>query len=80
MRNICVGKWLDLGWNAKPEMMQIQDNFTQGDPGFVAPDKQNFQLKPDSPAFKLGFQRIPTEKIGLVQDEYRSLAAPAKSK
>lgn len=73
VRNICVGKWLDIVWNAKPEMMRIEDNLTQGDPGFVAADKQDFRLKPDSPAFKLGFQPIPTEKIGLCQDEYRTL-------
>jgi hypothetical protein len=74
-RNICVGKWLDFDGNVKPEMVRVKDNLTQGDPRFVAPDKQNFQLKPDSPAFKLGFQRIPTEKIGLVRDEYRALGA-----
>ena len=27
----------------------------------------NFQLRDDSPACKLGFQRIPIEKIGLYQ-------------
>jgi hypothetical protein len=74
-RNICVGKWLNLYWHAKPEMMEIQDNLVQGDPGFVGLAKPNFQLKPDSPAFKLGFQRIPEEKIGLIQDEYRALLA-----
>jgi Right handed beta helix region len=78
LRNICVGPWLDFDGNAKPEMVRISDNLTKGDPAFVAPDKHNFQLKPGSPAFKLGFQRIPIEKIGLVGDEYRT-AAPGES-
>ena len=34
------------------------------DPLFVDPNKENFRLQPDSPAFKLGFQRIPIERIG----------------
>lgn len=41
------------------------------DPGFIDVDDQNFQLKKDSPAFELGFERIPTEKIGLYKDNYR---------
>ncbi|MEW6359363.1 MAG: right-handed parallel beta-helix repeat-containing protein [Planctomycetota bacterium] len=34
------------------------------DPMFVAPEKDDYRLKPDSPAFKLGFEAIPVEKIG----------------
>ena len=40
-------------------------------PGFVDARRGDFRLKPDSPAWKAGFQRIPIEKIGLVNDEYR---------
>jgi hypothetical protein len=36
------------------------------DPGFVDPQRQDFRLKPDSPAFSLGFQPIDTTTIGLV--------------
>lgn len=42
------------------------------DPGFVDFENGNFHLKDDSPAFKLGFKRIPMEKIGLYIDEYRT--------
>ena len=42
------------------------------DPHFVDAAKGNFQLRDDSPAYKLGFQRIPIEKIGLVDDETRA--------
>ncbi len=40
-------------------------------PGFVDAAQGDFRLKDDSPAWKLGFQRIPVEKIGLFTDEYR---------
>jgi hypothetical protein len=42
------------------------------DPGFVDIANQNFQLKEDSPAWKLGFKPIPFEKIGLYIDGYRT--------
>jgi hypothetical protein len=38
------------------------------DPLFVAPQKNDFGLKPDSPAFKLGFQPIDVSKVGPRQD------------
>ncbi len=41
------------------------------DPGFLDPAHENFQLRDDSPAYKLGFKRIPMEKIGLYRDEHR---------
>jgi hypothetical protein len=41
-------------------------------PGFVDLDNENFQLRDDSPAYKLGFKRIPIEDIGLYVDEYRT--------
>ena len=35
------------------------------DPMFVDWKNDDFRLKPDSPAFKLGFEAIPVEKIGI---------------
>ena len=70
-RNVCAGKWLEVGWHAKQEWLGLQSNFVGGDPGFVAPDKMDFRLKKDSPAWAIGFQPIPFEKIGLQRDEYR---------
>ena len=35
------------------------------DPLFVNPEADDYRLKPDSPAFKLGFKPIPVGKIGL---------------
>jgi hypothetical protein len=34
------------------------------DPGFVAPEKDDFRLKPDSPALKIGFQPFDATKAG----------------
>ncbi len=70
-QNICLGKWLSVNWHAKTNMLALRDNHVGQDPGFVAPDKLDFRLKPDAPALPAGFQPIPFEKIGLVDDEYR---------
>ncbi|MEP6671032.1 MAG: right-handed parallel beta-helix repeat-containing protein [Chthoniobacter sp.] len=34
------------------------------DPKFLAPEKDDYRLAPDSPAWALGFQPIPVEKMG----------------
>jgi hypothetical protein len=71
-RNICLrGRWGDFEAAAKP-MVAFQDNLIDQDPRFVDPAHENFQLKDDSPAYKLGFQRLPLEKIGLYQSPQRS--------
>jgi hypothetical protein len=71
-RNICVGgRWGDFEGKAKP-LVKFQDNLLDQDPRFVDAAHQNFQLRDDSPAYKLGFKRIPIDKIGLYQDEQRA--------
>jgi len=47
------------------------DMIMEGDPGFVDAANGDFRLKEDSPAWKLGFQAIPYDKIGLYVDEFR---------
>jgi parallel beta-helix repeat protein len=47
------------------------------DPLFVNSAKDDYRLKPDSPALKLGFQPIPFDKIGL-QGYARSFRRPQK--
>jgi parallel beta-helix repeat protein len=72
VRNIRLGgRWLDLLNGLTDRIIKIEDNLTEGDPGLVAPEKLDFRLKDDSPAFKMGFKRIPAEKIGLYRDEFR---------
>ncbi len=56
---------------ARPFLKEERDNLIDTDPLFVDPANMNFQLRDDSPAYKLGFQKIPAEKIGLYKDEYR---------
>jgi hypothetical protein len=64
-RNICVGgRWRDLEAKAKP-LVDFRDNVLNQDPRFVDRKHGNFQLRDDSPAWNLGFKRIPLEKIGL---------------
>jgi len=71
-RNICVGgRWDDIEAKARP-LLVFRDNLLDQDPGFVDAATGNFQLKADSPAFKLGFKRLPIEQIGLYRDESRA--------
>jgi hypothetical protein len=70
-RNICVGKWLEVGWHANEEWLKLDHNFVGPDPGFVAPDRMDFRLKPEARPLREGFQAIPADKIGLQIDEYR---------
>jgi len=72
-RNICVGeKWLTIRWGATKEMVAVRDNLIEGDPHFVDAASGDFRLKDDSPAYKVGFKRIPFEKIGLVKEKNKS--------
>lgn len=51
-----------------------------GDPMFVDAANDNFDLKSESPALKLGFEPIPSERIGLYRDVLRrSWPAPQDS-
>jgi len=66
-RNICSGgKWLDLHGVDK-NIVTMEDNLIDKEPGFIDKANMNFQLKDDSGAYKLGFKRIPIEKIGLLE-------------
>ena len=50
----------------------LDRNSLVADPLFVAPEKDDWRLRPDSPAFKLGFQPIPVDKIGPYPDRLRA--------
>jgi len=51
-------------WQAKG----FDKNSVIADPLFIDPLRFDFRLKPDSPAFKVGFQPIDASKIGLYGD------------
>jgi hypothetical protein len=70
-RNICWGgTWDEIEPKARPGV-KLENNLVGEDPRFVDAAKDNFQLRPDSPAWTMGFERIPIEKIGLYQSEFR---------
>ena len=69
-RNICQG---GKGGSTEPKAVPyvtFKDNLRDTDPHFR--DARNFRLQDDSPAFALGFQRIPFAEIGLYQSEERA--------
>ncbi len=73
VHNISVGgRWLDLRDGLDDKVVQIGDNLVDADPRFVDRNNENFQLKDDSPAYKLGFKRIPIDEIGLRRNEPRA--------
>ncbi|HEY5911471.1 MAG TPA: right-handed parallel beta-helix repeat-containing protein [Verrucomicrobiae bacterium] len=76
-RNVCVGKWLNVYWHATGEMLRLEDNLTNAAASFVSLPIDNcratdFALRSDSPAWKLGFKKIPLAQIGLRRDELRA--------
>ena len=56
-----MARWRELGFDA---------NTIVADPRFTNPENGDYTLRDDSPAYRLGFKRIPVEKIGL--SGYRS--------
>lgn len=74
-RNVCVGKWLDVGWHAKAELFELRDNYVTADPKQVAAAADEFRLPKNSPAWKLGFQPIPFDQIGPRPDADRKRLA-----
>lgn len=71
-RNVQLGgAWDEVDRKAAP-FVTFQDNLLGVDPHFVDAPRGNYQLRDDSPAFELGFQRIPVEKIGLIHNDDRA--------
>ena len=79
LRNISVGgRFVNITAGAAPYITMF-DNLVDQDPRFVNREGLNFQLKDDSPAYNLGFDRIPIEKIGrYAVQETRVLAPPSE--
>lgn len=76
-RNIQIGgKWDEVDQKARP-YVTFKDNQLNAPRHFSKAEIENFQLPNDSPAYKLGFQRIPMDKFGLINDGTRA-SWPAK--
>jgi hypothetical protein len=66
--NVCWrGTWADIDKDAEP-FLRVTNNLIQVDPRFVGDERAagigQFELSTNSPAWKMGFQRIPIERIG----------------
>jgi hypothetical protein len=71
-----TGRWLDLQ-SVDKSIVTIQDNLIEIAPCFVDRDNMDFQLKDNSPAYEMGFKRIPMEEIGPIRNSSsRSEACP----
>ncbi|MFH1921431.1 MAG: right-handed parallel beta-helix repeat-containing protein [Planctomycetota bacterium] len=74
------GKWDGVQAQAR-EYQTIENNLVDEDPLFAAPDRigegkepcaMDFALKEDSPAWALGFEKLPLDQMGLVEDDTRA--------
>jgi hypothetical protein len=76
VRNISLGgTWATIE-PAAEDSVRLEDNLVDVDPGFVDAAAGDFRLRDDSPAWQIGFRRIPLERIGLFDDAWRA-AIPA---
>ena len=73
------GKWDEVNDDAR-KYVTIESNLVDRDPHFqssdhlsdgTSPRPVDFALKPDSPAWQVGFEQLPLEKMGIYQDENR---------
>jgi len=71
-RNISWGSlWSDIAADAKPGV-RLVDNLVDQNPQFLKNASSPFELQRDSPAWRLGFKRIPTEEFGLYDSPDRA--------
>ena len=71
-RNVSFGgRWADIEEKAEP-LVQLADNLIDQNPLFVDAEQMDFRLRPDSPAWDLGFEEIPFDQIGLYRNELRA--------
>ena len=76
-RNLCwhCSVWI-LNYTGSDNGITERNNLVGVDPGFTDAAFGIFSLRPDSPAWALGFQPIPLDEIGLVVDRYRPVVPP----
>ncbi len=76
IRRVMHGEVPATWWNAidaqSRPFVKLEDNLSGADPLFADERGGNYQLTDASPAWALGFQRIPVEKIGLYPDACRA--------
>ena len=81
VRNVSFGGVWDGVTKDARTVQTIQDNLVDQDPRFATPDRirlgqqpraVDFSLRDDSPAWGIGFQKLPLDKIGLYEDDDRA--------
>lgn len=79
-RNIHVGKgqWIDWLDGLSDRVVEVKDNWTQGDPGFVDAARGDYRLAKGGPAARAGHVSLPIDKMGMYRDRYRRQLEPAK--
>ena len=74
------GKWDGVHGSAR-KYQTIENNLVDVDPQLATPDRigegkqpraVDFTLKPDSPVWAIGFDRLPFDRIGLYEDDTRA--------
>jgi hypothetical protein len=71
-RNISVNSQFDRMCAQAEEFGHIGRNLIGEDPLFVDANNNDYRLRPESPALKLGFQPIPTDRIGVYRHPLRA--------
>ena len=51
----------------------IENNSVAEDPLFVSPERDDYRLRPQSPALKMGFRPLPIGKMGLYASSERAV-------
>ncbi len=70
-RNVCLGDWTQIAWQADERLFQIHDNYVINDRKQIGGPETGFPLSKDSPAWEMGFKPIPFDRIGLQENEDR---------
>ena len=71
-RNVSwLGRWDGVDARSRP-FVTFTDNLVDIDPKFVGTPPRSFELRKDSPAWKIGFKPIPLDRIGLYRDARRA--------
>lgn len=68
LHNLCAGgKWIEMQDGLDEHTVRMEGNLIMAEPGFVAPQRGDYRIKPSSPAWKQGFRSLPIDRMGLLR-------------